>query len=148
MKTRTGMVLLAAGMMGLLTGCATTYRVQARATDKASGALAAQVEDEVYGALVSRGYAIRKNAAGVRRTTDINLDVTRKETARLAEWRMYEGKARAEVVSGKGEVMGKKTFRAQGERSRNQEEAEESAADGLVRQIDEWLATVLPPAER
>lgn len=140
-------LLLSAGMIGILTGCATTYRIQAQATDGASRALAEQVEDDVYGALVSCGYHVRKKSAVWLRTTDINLDVTRKEVARLADWRMYEGRVRAEVVSGRGDVMWEKRFRALGERSKDEEEAEASAESGLANQITEWLSTVLPSAK-
>ena len=149
MKTRTSMVLLAAGLTGLLmSGCATTYRVRAQAADGASRAMAAQLEDDVCGALVARGYTVLKGGEGGRRTTDIRLDVTRKEVARLDDWRLYEGKARAEVVSGKGGLMGKKSFKAKGERSLDEGEAEAGAVEGLAQQINEWLPTVLPPAKR
>ena len=123
------------------------YRVRARAADETAGVLAEQVADDVYGALVAGGYPVRKNAKDGSRTMEINLDVTRKEVSRLAQWRMYEGKARAEVVTGQGEMIGKKSFRAKGKRSLDPEEAEASAAAGLAQQINEWLPTVLPPAK-
>ena len=125
-----------------------TYRVRVQGTDRDSESLAAQVEDHVTGMLLARGYRIGRNQEEGRRIVDIEMEVAREEVARLDDWRLYEGTVRVEVASDGGKVAGQKSFRARGERSLAEKEAEADAAKRLARQINEWLSTVLPPAKR
>lgn len=164
-KPVSALVGMAAAMV--MSGCATVYRVSesaptpipqppsgrpamrnpavsVRATpgDSSSGRLASALQSSVERDLAARGFDV---LAKPPVDSIVSMSVSRRETARLSEWRVYEGSADARVTdTATGRLVAGKTFKVAGERSADEMKAEASVTDGLSGQVTSWLATALP----
>ena len=163
---------LLANAMGIvavaaMSGCATVYRVSESSTgptpapapgssamrnpsvsvkvvsaDGSAKNLASSVRSSTEGILVSRGFDVVS-----KRPADsiVSIVVSRRKSASLSDWRVYEGTADARISeAASGRLVSKNEFKATGDRSLDESKAEASLRERLVRQIDAWLSTALP----
>ena len=138
---------LAAGVAAILAcgGCATVYRVNGTGTDAGSERFAAGVENEVRGELLGSGQRVLgpgQKAGWFRPVVDVDLAATKRQDAKLDQWRSYEGKVKASVQEGKGSLLGVKTFTAKSPRTRDEEAAESAMQETLSRQIGAWVQKI------
>ena len=138
---------LAAAMMAC-GGCATAYRVNAVARGDGNADFADAVAGDVRNELQGSGYRVLGpdgSAGWFRQQVDIDLKVSKKQEAKLDQWRSYEGKVKASVQK-KGTVVGEKTFTAQSGRVRSEEAGEEKMRETFADQIGDWLKKILNKA--
>jgi len=163
------MLIKAVGLVAVtaMSGCATVYRVSESAPEPppapASGStamrnpavsvkvvsadgsaknLASTVRSATEGMLASRGFDVVS-----KRPADsiVSIAVSRRESARLSDWRVYEGTADARISeAASGRLVASSEFKATGERALDESKAEASLKDRLVQQIAAWLSTTLP----
>ena len=150
-----------------MSGCATVYRVsesspepppatapggpvmrnpsvsvKVAAVDGSAKNLASSVRSSTDGILASRGFDVVS-----KRPADsiVTIAVSRREAARLSDWRVYEGTADARISeAASGRLVASSTFKATGERALDESMAETSLKERLVQQLDAWLSTTLP----
>ena len=73
------------------------------------------------------------------------MSVSRHETARLSDWRIYEGSADVRIMdASSGKLLASNLFKATGERSVDERKAEAAVEAKLSRQVSQWLGTVFP----
>lgn len=151
MKTswRKTLVLAAAGIgLAAAGGCATAYRVNGVAHGDGNADFAENVASDVRSELLGSGYKVLgpdATAGWFQRQVDIDLKVSKKQSAKLDKWCSYDGKVKASVEK-KGELLGEKTFTAQSGRVRSEEAAEEEMRDTFADQIGDWLKKILNKA--
>lgn len=156
---------MAVTAVAVLSGCATVYRVsesaptpipppapggpatrnptvvvKSTAADSKSASLASALAGRSEGDLAGRGFDV---IAKGRPDSVVSLSVSRREAARLSDWRVYDGAVDAKVLAG-GKLVANQAFKARGERASDEEVAEASVAERLSRDISTWLAKVLP----
>ena len=87
---------------------------------------------------------------GFARPTDgadalVRVSASRKEEAKLANWRVFSGDADVSVVDSTGKTIAFKTFHVDPqERGLGDDRAEEPVVSGLASAIAEWLSGKLP----
>lgn len=156
---------MVAAVIAALSGCATVYRVsesaptpipppapgrpvmrnptvvvRSTAADNKSASLASALASRSEGDLAGRGFDVITKG---QPDTEVTLSVSRREAARLSDWRVYDGAVDAKVIAG-GKLVANQAFKARGERASDEEGAEASIAEKLSRDISIWLAKVLP----
>lgn len=157
---------LTVGALGVLLvvaggGCATTYRVtedlppaqppvvkplrrppviavSAKPADKNAGRLTSSLRGAVESRLAARGMTV---ASPLAANATVRIEVSRRETARLDEWRTYEGEARLRVMTADptARLLSETTIRAAGDRALDETKAEQGVLNGLVRKANAWL---------
>lgn len=116
--------------------------VKATAADAKSGGLAAAMKASAERNLASRGYDVASKA---KPDSVLALTVSRRETAELAEWRVFEGKVGARVTNGAtGAIVADTAISAKGERGLGAAKAEENLARALDDQLARWLVKAMP----
>lgn len=165
MKTLMSMTICAAAAM-LTAGCATVYRVSeshcapeqgiaqtapamrqpiaavsATPSDSSATRLAASLKASVENHLVTSGFKVTQ---GGEPDSTVVMEVSRREAARLDEWRTYEGTAEVRVgnAAESGSLVASKTFTVLGQRALDETKAEQSLKEELARRISEWLSKV------
>lgn len=158
--------VLVAVVSATMSGCATVYRVteaqsspipspvvekatrnpavtvSANAADEHSGSLATSLKSSIEGDFASRGFDVFAEGDV---DSFVTLSVSRRETARLSDWRVYEGLVDGRVTDAvTGGLIAANQFKATGERALDDVKAEESVRDALSHDIRAWLANVLP----
>ena len=163
------MLINAVGLVAVtaMSGCATVYRVSESSpepspvpapgtpamrnpsvsvkvvsADGSAKNLAASMCSSIEGILASRGFdVVSKRPAD----TIVSIAVSRRESARLSDWRVYEGMADSRInEAATGRLVARSEFKATGERSLDESSAEASLKERLVRQVDAWLSRALP----
>lgn len=115
--------------------------VKANPTDVKSASLAAVLRTSVEADLSARGFDMVKKVPG---DSVVALSVTRREKARLDEWRTDEGSVEVRVTeTATGKLLGVKSFTAVGQRTLDDEKSVASVGAGLSPQITAWLAKTL-----
>ena len=117
--------------------------VKAKPADASARKLAASMQASVEGHLA----ATRRFDVRPRPPVDslVTLSVSRREAARLSDWRAYEGTVDASVTdAASGKTLARKSFKAVGERALDEAKAEGFVKDGLLGQVTVWLAGALP----
>lgn len=159
--------LLGIAAVAAFSGCATVYRVSesacaadtaphaklpttrspvvrvdvAASGDRAEG-LAAAVKTAVEDSLASRGFGV---GAKGRPDSVVALAISCRSKDKLADWRLYEGKADVRISeSPSGKLLATKSFVATGERALDEEKAMKVVKDGLSGQVLPWLEKSLP----
>lgn len=159
------MIMNAIGLVALtaMYGCSTVYNVsempsepvqvrplmrnpaasvKATPADESSRIVAAAIQSSVEGDLAKRGFAV--NARGPVDSL-VSLSVSRRETARLGDWRVYEGSADVQVSdASSGKLLGSSSFSAAGERSLDERKGEAAIIAKLSRDVTGWLAKTIP----
>ena len=143
------MLINAVGLVAVsaMSGCATVYRVsesapepvavpapgrpamrnpavsvKAKATDNFAHNLAASMQASVERDLASRGFDV---SAKGKVDKNVSMSVSRHETARLSDWRIYEGSADVRIMdASSGKLLASNLFKATGERSVDERKAE------------------------
>lgn len=141
-----------AGLAAAVAGCATpprhaVCRVDVQAASQGASGLSEAVASGVRGDLARQGYHVFAEKRGrCGGGVSVTIAIDRKEAARLDVWRAYDATAAVKVVAGGGgRLLGEKTFSARGARCRTEKEAEAAIRKSLVKQINAWLPSVLPP---
>ncbi len=163
------MLINAVGLVAVtaMSGCATVYRVsesvpepvpvpapgrpamrnpavsvKAKAADSFAHNLAASMQASVERDLVAKGFDV--NAKG-KVDKNVTMSVSRHETARLSDWRLYEGVVDIRIMdASSGKLLSGNSFKATGERAVDERKAEATVDAKLSRQVSQWLGTVLP----
>ncbi len=159
---------LVAAALGVLTGCATVYRVsEAPCPDNPAASqhavramrdpvvrvdvasvggqaapLADAVKAEIENRLATRGFTV---APKKRPDSVVAVSLSSWVKDRMADWKLYEGKADVRIddpVAGK--VVAAQSFTAAGARALDAEKAMAGVKDGLSRQMLPWLDKALP----
>ena len=150
-----------------MSGCATVYRVSETSpephpapvpgspamrnpsvsvkvvfADGSAKKLASSVRSSTEGFLASRGFDVVSKCPA---DSIVSIAVSRRESARLSDWRVYEGTADARISeASSGRLVAGSEFKATGERALDETKAEASLKERLVQQIDAWLSKTLP----
>ena len=163
------MLIKAVGLVAVtaMPGCATVYRVsesapepvpvpapgrpavrnpavsvKAKSADNFAHNLAASMQASVERDLAARGFDV--NAKG-KVDKNVSMSVSRHETARLSDWRLYEGVADVRIMdASSGKLLASNLFKATGERAVDERKAEATVDTKLSRQVSQWLGTALP----
>lgn len=168
------LVFAALGMAfaAVMSGCATVYRVsetpaaipqgpasagpvmrnptvavKSDPADAKSKPMAAALRAAVERDLAARGFDVHAKPPTPVDSV-LALSVSRREAARLADWRTYEGSVTARITEGgTGRLVAGESFKALGDRALDEKSAEASACGKLAPQLSRWLAKVLPAAK-
>ena len=150
-----------------MSGCATVYRVSESApetppatapgrpamrnpsvsvavasTDSSAAGLAASLKASLEGGFASRGFDVLLKPPA---DSLVSVSVSRRESYRLADWRVYEGAADVKVNdAASGRLVASQAFKAKGERALDAVKAEDTLKANLVGEVDAWLAKTLP----
>jgi len=115
--------------------------VTATAANEQSKALANALKASIENDLSARGFDM---SASVPADSVVALTASRRETARLNDWRAYEGRVDASVTEAATKrLVASKSFTAAGQRALDEVKAMEGVKDGLSKQVSKWLAGVL-----
>ncbi len=148
--------------MLMTTGCTTIYRVSSEtqpaspqdpgtrmpvASVKATPAneqakpLSEYLKASLGNDLAARGFDVTAKAPA---DSLVTLNVSRRETARLNDWRTYEGRVDARVTEvATKRLVASKSFTAAGQRALDDVKAMEGVKGGLSKQVSKWLSGVM-----
>lgn len=158
MKIKHVALMLAAAVgTSALTGCHTYYRigeadpmpspapletkpvikVTAIAGSKDAESLANHLKGYAQSHLSQKGLVMSDADANI----GVELSVARRETARLDDWRVYEGEVRARMknLSVAAAILAERQFTATGKRGLDEASAEKDVRTGLESQLAGWL---------
>ena len=99
--------------------------------------LAQKLQLALESGAIQRGFAI---STVLRPDVTVGVALSRRETARLQDWRTYEGEALVRVVTAAdGAVIGTTTITATGARGADEKSAEASLSHELNAKVDAWV---------
>lgn len=152
------LVVFAAVGASVLTGCTTYYRIEevapatapvpvvsapsvqvrARAVNAEATPLANHLKGGAESHLTGKGMVVMSRGTA---NMIVDLDVSRRETARLEDWRVYEGSVRAKMKSTPAPeaVLAERQFTATGKRGIDEAAAELGVRRSLESQVNAWL---------
>lgn len=115
--------------------------VKAKASDACAKSLAAGLKASLENDLMAHGFdVVSKHPADCV----VSFSVSCRETAKLNEWRTYEGKLDARVTeSATGRLLGSGSFTAAGQRALDGEKALAGVHAGLYKRLSAWLPGVM-----